>query len=464
VLRGVKRPGIPGKMFLMQTGGIGHICAVILQSAIMRPIRLALPAVCLLAGLTRTAVAQQLPETVIKEARRFQFIPQPGTAWMIEGSGDGMAWHDVAGPFFATGKPVDHLMTRGMEKSYRLRYMDPATTGPAPLSPAGQTLTMEHQGQARELIFLDATTGIYRLDDFHARTFTFIWTKPAADRAEAILSGTDGSFTLLRLEFHAAGLGRWGMEDIPSPAAAAQVKQTIDSGGFALTAGRVLRGEENILLPQDFNGRRLLLNESGQLSILEFNGADAVTRLVTGQPAQTGSYTYDPESNTSGLLTLTLPGMPAGGFTITLNTPATGRMVQNGGQPPRSGTFSLPGEAPGAPVHCPPLSLAGRSYIFADSAPCTLVFYANGEGVQKKDRNGVTEVTHFRYLYSRTGGAKATVAISFPGAAGDLVDDYELDFKDDCTGNYKRSSYAAGLDAGRRNSTFSPAPPEDGNP
>ena len=306
-------------------------------------------------GLSVLAGAQTLPAPDVKPAQHFQFTPQPGTAWMLEGTADGGTWLDVAGPFFANGRATDHLRPAGKELGFRLRYIDPASVGLAPVTvPAGRTLLMEHQGKAREIIFIDATRGILRLDDAHARTFTTAWTKTAPDAAEAILSGADGSFTLLRLEFLAAGLGRWGMEDIPSAESAAMIKETIDAGGFSLNDGRVLHGTDHAALPSDLTHRRMALTEAGEISILEFTGPDSITLRRGTAPVQQGTYSYDPEDVRTGQLTLNLEGKPQVDFRMEMLTPATGTISQQGGgngrTPLHSGTFNLP-NSPTPPVN-----------------------------------------------------------------------------------------------------------------
>lgn len=418
----------------------------------------------LVTGLSVVAAGQNLPAPQVSPARRFQFTPPAGTAWTVQGTVDGRTWTDLAGPFFAVGKMEDQLQPAGAERNYRLLYIDPASVGFAPVSVGGQTLIAEHQGKARHIVFMDATFGILRLGDTHARSFTATWTKTAPNKAEAILTGADGSFTILKVEFIAAGLGHWGMEDIPSIEAAALVKVPIDCGSFALISGLASRSGSGTVVPSDLSGRRLVLNESGVISLLEFTGADRVSVKKIGGAVLPGTYDYDPEDRIRGHLALNLPGSAREEFRLEMQTPSTGKMVSTtataGRSPLRSGTFTLPNRPePLLNALCPPTGIAGLTYVFADSAPCTMTFYANGEGVQRKEVSGITRVTHFRYLYSRTGGEGADIAVTFPGANGDLVDNYELDFDNDCSGDYRRTSYAGGNSVDQRNSTFRPAPP-----
>lgn len=413
------------------------------------------------AGLTVPVQGQSLPAPGIAAAREFRFTPQPGTAWMVQGSVDGDAWQDVAGPFFGQGETVRHLQPAGdTARQFRLRYVDPAATGHAPVMAGGFSLLMEHQGRAQEVIFMNAARGILRIDDAHARSFTYTWTKTAPDRVEAVLSGLDGTFTLLRLEFAAGAVGRWGMEDIASPQAARTITQPLDSGIFTWREGRFRRGEEEFALPLLLDGRSLLLNESGSLTRLHFTSATTVNVVTASGSAQQGTYAYEPNSLVEGRLHLNIGNLAPQAFDLEARAPGIGRFNEDGitvGGTPRTGTFTFPDDQD-APVNpnCPPLSLAGQSYVINDSSPCTLSFNADGTGTQMKEVNGVMEVTHFAYSYSRTGRNSASVAITFTGIGGDLIDDYSMDFDEDCAGAFSRDSYADGSSAGSENGTFGP--------
>ena len=96
-----------------------------------------------------TAGAQTLPAPGIAPAQHFRFTPQPGTAWYLDNSADGLTWIEVAGPFFARadGGPVDHLQAGAPAARHRLRYVDPATIGPAPAMVSGFSALMENHGE-----------------------------------------------------------------------------------------------------------------------------------------------------------------------------------------------------------------------------------------------------------------------------------------------------------------------------
>jgi hypothetical protein len=303
--------------------------------------------------------------------------------------------------------------------------------------------------------------GILRLDDSRARSFTYTWTKTSPHGGEAILSGLDGTTTLLRLDFRDASLGRWGMEDIPGPAAASLIGQTIDAGVFSFREGRFRRGQELAQLPGDLTGKSLVLNEAGQLTHIRFTDPEtAVLNTGDGTLLDAG-YSYDPESSAAGKLRLEIPGLDPLRLKLDLQNAGVGRFEDaplTAGLPSeRTGTFSLPDEhEPPLNPDCPPPSVAGLSLLIRDSAPCTLTFLADGSGRITKNINGAVQMTPFFYSYSCTGGRSARISLTFAGGAGDAIDEIDMTWNDDCTGEFKRSSFANGTAAGQGAGTFAP--------
>jgi len=421
-----------------------------------------LPVVVLAAGLAclRPAAAQALPAPEIAPARLLKFTPQPGTAWYLESTADGLAW-EQAGPFFSNGQAVRHVQPVDAPRQFRLRYIDPATIGHAPVMLEGTSLIMEKAGQPIEVVFMNAVRGMLRLDDRHARTFTYTWTKTSPDGGDAILSGTDGTVTLLRLNFSNAALGRWGMEDLPNRAAAASVAVPLDSGAFSFRQGRFRRGQENASLPTDLNGRSLVLNEAGRLSHLTFTGPATMTLRTPSGGTLDAACTWDPDQPQQGRLTLEFPDAPLICLDLDLLSPGAGVFTApppgDGTLPGRSGSFTLPDEQEPPPnPNCPPPGIAGLSLLINDSAPCTLTFHADGTGMVRKEVNGAMQFIPFLYTYSCTGGRSAKVTLTFPGGAGDAIDEFDMNWKDDCTGSFKRQSFANGSAAGTGTGTFGP--------
>ena len=414
-------------------------------------------------GLASLAGAQNLPAPDIAPARHIQFTPQQGTAWYVDGSADGQAWHEVAGPFFATGAVVDQLVPAGADTQFQLRYVDPATVGHAPVTVDGHSVRMERAGGLVEVVFMNAVRGFIRIEGGHMRSFTYVWLKKSPDEGEAVLSGLDGTFTLLRLKFSDGQLGRWGMEDIPSPADAAKIAVTLDAGAFTFREGRFRRGLKRSVLPATLTGSGMALNEGGLITHLHFATGSSVNLTTPNGNQAGGTYAYDPENTTRGRLDLQIANGAPLGLGLDLTAPGVGRFeeILPPGAPaeasPRFGTFTLPEQQePSDSGDCPPDDLAGLSFTINDSSPCTLTFHGDGTGVQTKEVEGALEVTHFTYSYSQTGGNSASVAVTFSGAGGDLVDDYQMDFNSDCSGRFDRDSSANGSFTGSESGSFAP--------
>jgi len=389
------------------------------------------------------------PAPAISLAKQLSFTPQSGTAWYVDGSDDGATWSELAGPFFANGGPVDHFLPAGNgSRHFQLRYVDPATVGHAPVTVAGTSLLMDKDGEVVEVIFMNEVGGILRIDTQHARSFTYTWLKKSPDEGEAILSGVDGTFTLLRLKFMDGQLGRWGMEDIPSAQAARLIKDTLDAGAFTFRKGRFRRAPRHAELPSDFAGRSMVLSEAGRLTHLNFTGATTVIMKTEGGASCEGKYAWDPTDAAHGNLQIVPLTGSALDLSLNLPAPGSGRFegtLPDGGSGTRSGTFTLPeDQAPPADEDCPPEDLSGRSYIFSGSPVCTMAFNGNGTGVKTKDTGGALETSQFTYSYSRTGGKSAGLTVTCPGAGNDLIDDFDLEFNEDCNGKFERKSYSGG--------------------
>jgi hypothetical protein len=191
---------------------------------------------------------------------------------------------------------------------------------------------------------------------------------------------------------------------------------------------------------------------------VRFTGPTEISVTSPGGATATGTYAYDPASGKEALLHLNAVNFPSLELDLELTAPGMGKFnTGDDNGPPRTGTFTLPDEQelPANP-DCPPLSIAGQSYVINDSSPCTLTFNADGSGTQTKEVNGALQATPFRFSYSRTGRNKASVAITFSGVGSDLIDDYQLDFDNDCAGEFQRDSYADGDSAGNESGTFGP--------
>src|SRR5688572_10272907 len=95
----------------------------------------------------------------IAPARQISFTPQTDTAWDLEGSMDGNTYTKIAGPFFATGGPVEYAAPAGTAKFFRLKFVDPATIGFAPVTLTRTTAMLDRDGLPVEMVFSDGDKG-----------------------------------------------------------------------------------------------------------------------------------------------------------------------------------------------------------------------------------------------------------------------------------------------------------------
>jgi hypothetical protein len=348
---------------------------------------------------------------------------------------------------------------------FRAVSVDPAAVGDAPVGGAGLTaLLVRSGGNHSEVVFMSATDGFYRLDEQHARTFGYRWVKTGPQGAEVVLSWSDGTHSLLRMELETKTSGRWGMEPLADPAGAAAVGETGDGGLLQLVTGRIRR---NGLaeLPADLSGREMLLDEGGMVTSVRFADGHRARLRSPGAAEREVEVVYERENAARGSLRFE----PLGWQILLEMNGAGGGTFQEQAVPapqgqappfvPRRGVFTTPVERPEVPNgDCPPESLGGRSYIVHGSTVCTLTFKADGTGTAAKEVNGSLEVTAFTYAYARTGAASASLALTFPGVSRDLIDDYQFDYSDDCAGKFRRDSYASGGSAGVTAGTFTAGP------
>jgi hypothetical protein len=423
----------------------------------------ALGGVLLLAAVGKAQVAPVRMEL----GRLLRFPAAEGTAWQIERSVEGGDWKPMGPPRFGRHGEVvaDDFEEARAGQKFRAVSVDPAGVGDAPVTGAGWTALLARSGAApSEVVFMSATAGFYRLDAQHARTFDYRWVKTGPQAAEAILSWSDGTHALLRMELLTKTSGRWGMEALADPAGAAAVLETSDGGLLQLVPGRV-RQAVPAELPADLAGREVLLEEGGIVTSVRVGDGHRARLRLPGAAEREVDVAYERENVSRGTLRFEPMGWQillemngAGMGTFLEQTPA----VPQGQAPPfvpRRGVFTTPVERPPLPAgDCPPESLGGRSYVVHGSTVCTLTFKADGTGTAAKEVNGSLEVTAFTYAYARTGATSASVALTFPGVSRDLIDDYQFDFSNDCAGKFRRDSYASGGSAGVTAGTFTAGP------
>lgn len=437
----------------------------------MKPARWKLESVwCALGGvLLMAGVGEaQVGPVRMEVGRRLRIPAAPGTAWQLERSvSGGTPWERVGEPRFGVAGEVviDDFGLAVAGQRFRAVSVDPAVVGDAPVGGAGLTaLLVRSGGNHSEVVFMSATDGFYRLDEQHARTFGYRWVKTGPQGAEVVLSWSDGTHSLLRMELETKTSGRWGMEPLADPAGAAAVGETGDGGLLQLVTGRIRR---NGLaeLPADLSGREMLLDEGGMVTSVRFADGHRARLRSPGAAEREVEVVYERENAARGSLRFEPLGWQ---ILLEMNGVGGGTFQEQavpapqGQAPPfvpRRGVFTTPVERPAVPNgDCPPESLGGRSYIVHGSTVCTLTFKADGTGTAAKEVNGSLEVTAFTYAYARTGAASASLALTFPGVSRDLIDDYQFDYSDDCAGKFRRDSYASGGSAGVTAGTFTAGP------
>jgi hypothetical protein len=177
----------------------------------------------LLAGLGSGVVMGQGPLLDFREKRQVRFVAPEGSAWHLERAKNGVGgWERAGGVVYGRGKPVvveDAVGGAG----YRLVPVDPAE-GNALVKPGGWTAVLVRAGGVvSEMVFMTDREGFYRMDAGHARGFTCEWVKTGRDVAEAVLTWTDGTRAMLRVEMTSRQVGRWWMETMGDPDAVGSV-------------------------------------------------------------------------------------------------------------------------------------------------------------------------------------------------------------------------------------------------
>lgn len=402
------------------------------------------------------------PPPVVRAALEYKFDTEEGKVYVVEGSMNGKTWVQVSPPVFGDGQPasarlkVDAAEGQPRYAQYRAGEVDPALYGPAPVSLEGQTLLLNDNGRERQVILYKEIQGLRRgvlkTDATHARSFTYKALRTGQDSIRLELTYFDHTTAVANLRFFDGSLGSYQLRDYDLTGHV----QGIEAGGFGLHSARP-PGNADTTLPSTLAGTSQLFTQGGRSTRLEFLSPDEVVLHQEDGSQETRSYDYDLNSPGKATLRISLPSgatavydmsLTAGGsgsFSQTTEPPP-GQLPQPGNNTPSNGGFDLP-PTPTPPAQkpdCPPKSLDGKSIVLSSSDPITLFFQADGTGTAVRERGGSVEVTPFTYDYSRNGSASANLSVTFPGAATDKVDDYDLDFNPDCTGTYQNSSFNNG--------------------
>ncbi len=408
-------------------------------------------------GATAAPAAQDLPTPEIRASQEYSFPTADGAVYLVEGSLDGKIWSTLAGPIFGDGSTARAPFgaASAPRQKVRLRAVDPAAYGPSTPQLGGKTLVLNDQGRARQLIFFPSIQGVRRgvlkTDAAHARSFLWQARRLSSTQTIAEIRYFDGTTSQVDLAFSNEQLGSYQMRDMDR----AGTVQGAEGGGFSLHVGRIFDTPAGAVLPNALAGQSLLLEEGGQVARFDFASDGTATLVRPDGSAESRHYQYTRSaSNLADLRLEALNGLGAL-YQLQLSTQATGTYLRlplplpGGGFPsgylPRPGSFNVPT----LPVVAnsttgPPRSLGGKVLQLNGDDPVTLTFHSDGTGTATREEDGSVEVTPFSYDYAPTDADEASLALTYPGAQTDRVDDYDLDFSDPNSGTYRTSKYDGG--------------------
>lgn len=405
------------------------------------------------------AQAPAAPE--IRPRMEYEFQTTAGQAYLIEGTVDGQTWTTVVGPVFGDGQVARAMLPAAGGQTYqqfRVRPVAAATFLPATTALGGKTIALNDNGRARQLIFFPAiqgvTRGFLKTDANHARSFVWAVRRTSSAAVVVDLQFFDGTTSTVDLSFSNSVLGSYQMRDRDSQG---QVQVT-EAGAFSVHNGRIRDNADQAVLPSLLIGQSLGFEEGGELTRMDFTTNGNVLVTKPDGMVELQSYTYDVRSPGVADLRLDRPGQPEQApvlYQMALNTQATGTFnrfplsLPGGGIVPgllpQPGVFNVP-TGPVIPNSAtgPPKSLDGKIIQMDGEDPVTLTFNSDGTGTATREDNGSVEVTPFTYDYSPTDEDEASLALTFPGAQNDRVEDYDLDFSGTGSGRYQSSTYQGG--------------------
>lgn len=412
-------------------------------------------------------LGRDTPVPDIKPRMEYEFETTGGAAYLVEGSGDGQAWVPLTGPIFGDGKPARGLLPATAEgfKQVRVRPVPAADIGPATTALGGKTLALNDNGRVRQVVLFPAiqgvTRGFLKTDASHARSFTWHIRRISAAGVSVRLLFFDGTWSSVDLTFSNGRLGMYQMRDRTSEGAV----QTMDEGVFSVHDGRILDEPRQTRLPVTLTGQTLGFEEGGALTLMDFPPNATVLLTKPDGSTETRDYVYERKGPGLGELRVTPLGRPSELFNLVLDSQATGTfnrfpLAFPGGFPipgalPQAGTFNVPSVTvlPSSNTG-PPRSLEGRVIQIQGENPVTLTFNSDGTGMATREDNGSVEMAPFIYDYSPADGDGASLALTYPGAQTDRVEDYDLDFSGQAGGSFTGSVYEGGELAGSTSGSF----------
>ncbi len=415
--------------------------------------------------------AQGLPAPGIRPGQAWEFQSTEGQAYFVETSGDGVEWRRMAGPLFGNGGQLEAMVPDGYPafRDWRVRTVDPDTIGPATTAFGSHTLSLNDEGRSREVILFPAIQGVQRgilkIGPRHARNFVWAAKRLTAEDVELSLQFQDGTGSTIDLTFSSNQLGGYRMRDRSEDG----ILQVTEGGSFSLHDGRLPVMPQ---MPVIIGGQSLIIEEGGRLTRMEFGANGKVLLHRPDHSVEQQTYQYSRNSISPSLATLKV-GDDASvreEYQFNLQSPSTGNVnripppqLGNDPAPPpvvQTGTFNLPTDAViTTSTTGPPVSLDGKVIELTGEDPVTLTFHPDGTGTATREDDGSVEVTPFIYDYSRTGNDDASLALTFPGAENDLVEDYNLNFSGTGSGSYESSTFAGGELAHSSSGEFAAATP-----
>ena len=408
------------------------------------------------------------PASEIQQTAEYEFQTVDGAAYLVEGSVDGQNWSTLAGPVFGNGGLAKAILppTAAAMHHYRVRAVNAALYGVATTLLSGKMLALNEQGRPRQVIFLPSSKGV-RLgilitDPQHARSFEWQVERGSGDTASVVLKYKDGTTSQIDLNFSTGQLGAYQMRDRD----AAGAVQVVESGPFSLHVGRIRDNAAQAVLPLSLVGQSMLLAEGSGMTLFEFSAGGWVK--LTREDGTTEQQQYQFTSTASGQadLRVEVPGQYGQVYQLNLNTQATGTytripLVFPGaggaatGSLTHTGTFNLPTPAVVASSESgPPKSISGETLELGGDDPVTLKFNDDGTGTATKEKDGTVEVTPFNYDYSPTDQDEASLALTFPGAVEDRVEDFDLTFSAGDKGSFSGTNFAGGESVGTSSGSF----------
>ena len=221
--------------------------------------------------------------------------------------------------------------------------------------------------------------------------------------------------------------------------------------------GRLRDNPEQAILPLTLRGRSLGLEEGGELTQMDFTANGNVVITHADGTVEISEYRYEVKTASTAELRVEYGSEPGGRpyiYNLILEIEAAGTtsrlpQLRGGGVPPGAkpqlGNFNLPNPAtPTNSVSGPPKSLEGKVIQINGEDPVTLNFSNDGTGTATREKDGSVEMTPFTYDYAATGTTGASLALTFPGAQDDRVEDYDLDFSGTSEGSFQSSTYEGG--------------------